>query len=232
MNKFYRMFLGVCLLAVSLQGSAAEVSGKILLATDYVFRGISQTSENPSVQANFHLTGAKGFYAGIAAANVNYDGSIELGFYAGYANSITEALDFDISVAHYNYPDDAAGGGWESTYDELYGSLSFKGLTLGFAWSPDFTLESGTATYLYATYAYALPKDFMLSFHYGYQSVDKPERYGTPDRADYSIGVTKSFKEVDLSLAWHDTDISSAECYDPPDDTCSSRVVLALSKSF
>ena len=97
--------------------------------------------------------------------------------------------------------------------------MSFKGLTFGLAYSPDFYLESGDALYTYVDYELELPNEFGLSFHIADQSIDK-----AMDFNDYSIGVSKSVAGVDLSLTWHDTDLSKSEC---GSDICESRVVLA-----
>ncbi|MBL4679778.1 MAG: hypothetical protein JKY88_03515 [Pseudomonadales bacterium] len=230
MNK-----LNLCiLLSGSILGSSsalAEMSGNISLGTDYVYRGISQTGGNPTIQGGFDLVSESGLYAGVWASNVGFDGSIEIDLYAGYGGSLSEGLDYDIGVLRYEYPDDGKGTNPESSFNEVYGSLSFSGLTLGVAYSPDFFAESGKATYVYLEYEMSLPNDFGLSFHYGRQSIDDNGAFGTPDYSDYSLAVSKTVSNIDLSLTWFDTDLSSIECFNGSDD-CDARVVFAVGKSL
>ena len=62
------------------------VSGNVALATDYTFRGVSQT-DGPAVQGGFDATfGDSGFYLGTWASNINFGGGsdLELDVYGGY----------------------------------------------------------------------------------------------------------------------------------------------------
>jgi uncharacterized protein (TIGR02001 family) len=165
-----------------------------------------------------------GFYVGTWASNVAFDGSVEIDVYAGFGGSINDDLGYDIGVLAYMYPDDGQDGNPDSNFNEIYGSLSFKGLTFGLAYSPDFFLESGDALYTYVDYELELPNEFGLSFHFADQSIDKALDYN-----DYSIGVSKSVAGLDLSVTWHDTDLSKSEC---GGDYCESRIVLAIGKSL
>ena len=57
--------------------------GNVTLTSDYVFRGISQTDENPSIQGGFDISGDL-LYAGVWGSNANYDGaSGEFDIYLG-----------------------------------------------------------------------------------------------------------------------------------------------------
>ncbi len=232
MNKLSGILLGSALLLGSMSAYAVEISGNVALASDYVYRGISQTSENPAIQGGFDIEGENGLYVGVWASNVDFDGSIEIDVYAGYAGSFSEEVEYDIGILRYEYPDDAQGGAPDSSFNEVYASVSYKGATLGFAYSPDFFFESDKATYVYLDYELGLPNDFTLSFHYADQSIDDNAAFGTPDYAEYSVGVSKTIADIDFALTWHDTDLSGTECFGGPDDICEARVVFGLSKSL
>ena len=233
MNKLSGIILGSSLLLGSVSAYAVEISGNVALASDYVYRGISQTTENPAIQGGFDVVGESGLYIGVWASNVDFDGSIEIDVYAGYGGSFNEEIEYDVGILRYEYPDDAQGvGASESSFNEFYASVSYKGATLGFAYSPDFFLESDKSTYVYLDYELGLPNELSLSFHYADQSIDNNAAFGTPDYADYSIGLAKSFADIDFSLTWYDTDLSGTECFGGPDDICEARVVFGLSKSL
>ena len=232
MNRLYRVLIGSSLLCGSALAGAAEVSGNLSLLSDYVYRGISQTSENPAIQGGFDIAGESGAYAGVWASNVDFDGSVEIDLYAGYAGSITEEVEFDVGFLRYEYPDDGQDGAPDSSFNEFYASVGFNGFTLGLAYSNDFFYESDRATYVYLDYEVGLPNGFGLSLHYGDQSIDDNEQFGTPDYAEYSVGLSKSFAAMDMSLTWHGTDLSGEDCFGAPDDICESRIVFGLSKSL
>jgi uncharacterized protein (TIGR02001 family) len=229
MNKLRTTLMGAGLLLASATAFGAEISGNVALATDYVYRGISQTNEEATIQGGFDVEGEAGFYAGVWASNIAFDGSVEIDVYAGYAGEFTEDLGFDVGVLHYEYPNDA--GPNDSSFDEVYGSLGYKDLTVGINYSNDFYFESGTATYFYIDYALSLPNDFGLGFHYGDQSISDNDTLGVPDYADYSVSLSRTWADIDFALTWFDTDLSSNECFGGSDN-CDSRVVFGLSKSL
>jgi len=224
------ILLGLTVFLVSLSAQA-EVSGNVSIGTDYVYRGISQTSENPTIQGGFDIEEESGFYAGIWASNVSFDGSVEIDIYAGYGGEFVNGATFDIGLLRYEYPDDGNGGAPDSSFNEIYFSISFKTLTLGAAYSPEFFAETEHATYIYLDYELALPDDYSLAFHIGDQSIDDNTGFGTPDYNDYSIALSKSVVGLDFSLIWYDTDLSSSEC-SGGDGICDSRVVFAIGKSL
>ncbi len=227
--KELKILVAGCMLVGASAAYGASVSGNVSLASDYVYRGISQTNEEATIQGGFDVEGESGFYAGVWASNIAFDGSIEIDVYAGFGGQINDDLGYDVGVLHYDYPNDA--GPNDSSFEEIYGSLSYKDLTVGVAYSPDFFFESDTATYVYIDYSLGLPNDFGLGFHYGNQSIDDNATFGTPNYADYSISLSKTLAEIDFSLTWFDTDLSSKECFGGG-KVCESRVVFGLSKSL
>jgi uncharacterized protein (TIGR02001 family) len=233
------------LMATSVQ--AFETSANVTLATDYKFRGISQTDTSPAVQGGFDVAFDSGFYVGMWGSNVDFAKSLELDFYGGYGGDITEDLSFDVGVIYYDYP------GTEDTvrtfetveddYTELYGSLSFGDATVGVAYSDDYYLETGEFWYIYGDYSFSLPYEMTLDLHYGYNSFEydsndsklkDAERAflsdGEDSYSDYSITIGKSWQGLDFSLSWIDTDLDDEECFDT--SWCDSSVVFAISKSL
>jgi uncharacterized protein (TIGR02001 family) len=73
MNKF-GMLIGAAVAALAMSGTAnAETtySGNVALSTDYAFRGISQTGEDPAVSGGFDVTHGQ-FYAGTWASTIDF----------------------------------------------------------------------------------------------------------------------------------------------------------------
>jgi uncharacterized protein (TIGR02001 family) len=229
MNKLKMTLLGGLLLLASSGAYAAELSGNVTLTSDYVYRGISQTNEEAAIQGGFDVEGDSGLYVGVWASNIAFDGSVEIDVYAGFAGDVNEDIGFDIGVLHYDYPNNA--GPNDSNFDEIYGSLSYRDLTVGAAYSNDFFFESGRSTYVYVDYSLPLPNEFGLDLHYANQSIDDNATFGTADYDEYAIALTRTIVDIDFSLTLYDTDLNSNGCFGGS-NLCESRVVFGLSKSL
>ncbi|OUS17548.1 hypothetical protein A9Q88_03000 [Gammaproteobacteria bacterium 50_400_T64] len=227
---------------------AAEVSGNVSMTSDYRFRGISQTDTQLAVQGGFDFAFDNGIYIGTWGSNVDFANSLELDYYVGYAGDLTEDVSFDVGYIYYDYPgtDDTPrtlNSDAEDDYAEIYASVSVADFTLGFAYSDDYYLETGEFYYIYGDYSFALPNDISLDLHYGYndfefsstdsKAKDAEQAFltdGADSYSDYSIGVSKAFAGVDLSLTWVDTDLDKKECFG--ENFCDSTVVFAISKDL
>ena len=75
MNKLKEIIIGGgILLSAVASVNADELSGNVAIGTDYVYRGISQTEEEATIQGGFDWTSENGLYAGIWASNIAFDG--------------------------------------------------------------------------------------------------------------------------------------------------------------
>ena len=100
--------------------SFAAVSANVAFASDYVWRGMTQ-SDGPAIQGGFDFEAESGFYAGIWGSNVNFsDGAgSELDYYFGYGFSVGD-LGIDIGYVAFDYPKNTIG-------------LDFEEIVLGFS---------------------------------------------------------------------------------------------------
>lgn len=211
-------------------------SGNIALTTDYRFRGISQTDEDPAVQGGFNLNHESGFYAGVWASNLDFnDGdqaSIEIDVFGGYSAKFNDDLGYDLGFITYIYP----GADTASDYDytEVYAGLTYKVFSLKYYYSPEFFFETGDAGYIDATANLSLPADFGLLLHAGHQSIDENANFGTPDYLDYRIGVNKKLAGFGFDLSYIDTNIDDDECFAGTANTdfCDGTVVFTVSRSL
>ena len=215
----------------------AEISGNVALTTDYRFRGISQTNRNPAIQGGFDWAHDSGFYLGTWGSNVDFAGSLELDYYGGYAGNINDNLAFDVGAIYYDYP----GGGGNIEFWEIHGGLSGDlgpvSLSGMVSYSNDYFDSTGTAFYYDLGASYELPAEFSLSAHYGYQTIDdgsiKDDGFFSSDEDDYqdwSIGVSRSFMDLDFDLSYIDTNLGKSDCFGSK--VCDSTVVFSISKSL
>jgi uncharacterized protein (TIGR02001 family) len=200
--------------------SAVELSGDVTFASDYAFRGISQTEEAPALQGGLSLSDESGFYLSVWGSNVDFlaEGTLELDVMLGWSGAINDEWSTDVGIMRYGYPNAEING---SNFYELYGSLSYKDLTFGLAYSDDYYANSGNYYYLYANYAYALTDSLSLDLHVGQNEYDD----SSSSYLDWSIGLSTEVLGAGLSLAYIDTDIDDLYLAD-------SRVVFSISKSF
>jgi len=212
-NKIFYCLLATTLLlgapVVSAEDSPHEFSANVALSTDYRFRGISQTTEDPALSGGFDYSYSPiGFYAGVWASNLDFgedtsanpalvdDADLEIDFYGGFAGDLN-GIGWDIGGLYYYYPGSDTGPGVaDYDYFEVYGSLGYDfgsfNIGGGVNYSPDYFFESGDATYVYGDVGVPLPvAGLNLAGHVGHQWIDDNAQFGTPDYTDWIIGLSK-----------------------------------------
>lgn len=196
-------------------------------ASDYVFRGISQTDEKAQVfgGADATFAGGKG-YAGVWASNVDFNNgtNAEVDVYGGFKPT-AGPVTFDLGVIYYGYIGSPSGS--HQPYVEFKGAASVPAgpLTLGAAvyYSDEFFGKTGKATYYEVNAAYAIPDSkFSLSGALGHQKVVGPLDYST-----WNIGATAALTDhLSADLRYWDTDEHGfGKIY-------GSRVVIGLKATF
>jgi uncharacterized protein (TIGR02001 family) len=211
------------------EDGAHSVTANVLLGSDYVFRGISQTDNNPTIQGGLDYGHASGLYVGTWASNVDFgsgdDSTSEFNLYGGFASEIGDTgIGYDIGALRYYYP--GTGGG--ADFNEVYGSLSYSYFSFGIAHSGNFLNSGEDGTYYNLGFEYSLPYDMTLMASIGYQDMDSDigESY-----KDYLIGVSKTMFDLDFALTWTDTD-SDGEDFAGDDDLVDNIFAFSVSKTF
>ncbi|MCX4186590.1 TorF family putative porin [Methylophaga sp. OBS4] len=212
---------------------AHSTSASVALGSDYMWRGYSQTDNEPAISGSFDYGHSSGFYAGTWASNVDFalgddQAHIEVDVYAGFANEIGDTgIGYDLGVLRFIYPG-TDGGDW----NEVYGSLSYSYFSIGVAHSSDVYGSSEKGTYYSAGFDYDLPYGLALSAGLGYYDYDE-DVFG-PDAedsaTDYRIGLSKEFVGFGFDLTYTDTDSDGEELYG--DNIADGRLVFTVSKSM
>lgn len=206
MNLFHRGSLVLGLLGVA--GAAqAGISSTWTLTNDYDFRGQSQSSKDPALQASLDYAHDSGFYAGAWASNVDFGDDVidyELDVYAGFTRTIeSSGITWDAGLVTYNYPDES-----DANYFEGYASIAKDWWKAKLWYSPDyggdFTSGNTEAYYIEANGTWALPQNFSLLAHIGYADGDYWD--ASDAQTDFSIGVGYSINNFDLAVKYVDTD--------------------------
>jgi uncharacterized protein (TIGR02001 family) len=129
----------VALLSLAAVGHAQGLGGSLGLATDDVFRGLSQNKGRLSPQADLHELLGQGF-AGVSAQAVRRGGNgalrAELIAYAGYQYRFSNDWSGRVTLRHYDYPGNSLRSRYD--YDELGLSVGWRErLILSAIASPD-----------------------------------------------------------------------------------------------
>jgi len=203
-------------------------TGTITATSDYNWRGVTQTSQDPALQGSVDYSMENGFYAGAWASNVDFgdccDEEVEVDLYTGFSGG--ETVTWDVGFIYYWYP-----GAEDLDFPEVYASVGYEWVEAKLSYSSDFANYSEQAWYLEGNAAYELPANFGLEAHIGYSTGDGiEEAYGQDDYFDWSVGVTYALKNFNLGLKY--VDGSDLETLDgTPDDVSSSEGVVIFSVS-
>jgi uncharacterized protein (TIGR02001 family) len=206
-------------LASAQASSPHTVSGNLGIVTDYRYRGISQTFEQPAVQGGIDYSHSSGFYLGNWNSNVSGisfpDGSIEMDFYGGYkfgAGPVT----LDVGLLQYYYPNVKYAGTEKADTLEAYIGVGWKFLTAKYSMSTTDLFginsisnanctdtDSKGSGYLDISASYEIMPKLTLIGHIGNQTIEncKPLDY-----TDWKIGVTYDVSGWLLGLTYVDTD--------------------------
>ena len=101
---------------------ASSLSVNAALSTDYVFRYISQTFEDPAFSGGVDWDSGSGFYLGVWGSNVDFgdDARLEMDFYGGYSFETSGELSVDVGLIDYEY----FGNQANDNYFEVFGSIA------------------------------------------------------------------------------------------------------------
>jgi uncharacterized protein (TIGR02001 family) len=228
-------------------GLTATITGTY--ASDYLFRGISQTRSRMAYQATGEVEHSSGVYVGAFISNVRFAGTDarqEVDVFGGYRFTAFDTK-FDFGVIGYLYPGYTAppGGVTALDYFEAYAKVSREvgPVTLlgTLAGSPNFFGRTGTGIYIEGGADWKTGVwDLTLGGRVGYQWIENNPRFGTPDYAWWSIALTREFPiervgTIVASVGYYQTSISQGRCAplaSGGQDICGARALGSISFRF
>jgi uncharacterized protein (TIGR02001 family) len=228
----------------------AEITGTAAITSDYDFRGVSLSDEDPAIQASIDYAHDSGFYASLWGSNIDYgpdyDGTIEIDLGLGLAGETEIGIGWDVGLVYYTYPDsDASPAKFEiEDYGEAYLGGSYKMFDAKVWYTDDYGDTGDEAWYTELNASFELPAGLTLDLHVGQsfgdywdaiadEVEDDLETTGIDgDYTDWSIGLGYTVSNVDLSLRYVDTDTDSALEVNSGAFANDSRVVFTVSTSF
>ncbi len=254
MNK---LTLAIAILAVFM-GSVAQaeeaapapehvVAYNVGATSDYRFRGISQSGNDPAVFAGVDYTHSPtGFYVGAWASTIKWikdskatSGSYELDIYGGKRGQVGEFA-YDVGLISYNYPGNTLKAVTRANANtvEAFAQIGYSFATLKYSyaltnfigWGPD----TDGSDYLDLSLNPEIKDGYILNLHVGHQRV-KNYNNGLANYTDWKVGVTKDYGVVVGALAVGGTDADkSTTGYNVGGKGYlgDTKLVLTLTKNF
>ncbi|SEK09215.1 TorF family putative porin [Achromobacter sp. NFACC18-2] len=200
--------------------SRYTLTANVTLASQYRYRGLMQTNNQPAIQGGFDLAHASGFYIGnwnssiswLDDSNSDVSAPVEMDFYGGYKGNIVEGVPVDLGVLQYYYPGDFPSGYTSPDTTELYAGIGYG--PMSFKYSIALTNLFGFADSKYSQY-FDLSGNFdtglwglTVNAHVGRQIVRNVDN---GSYTDWKLGLTKDFGDgLSVSLAYLDTNADRA----------------------
>jgi len=234
--------------SVAMAEDASPLSVNVGFTTDYIFRGISQTSASPAIQGGIDYAHESGFHAGVWASNISWisdfnpgvgvSSSLEVDTYLGFGNSFAEDFSYDVGYVRYNYPGSFPAGFTKADTDEIYGSLGYKWFTAKYSYGLGKFLGVADAkgtNYLELNASVPLADSgFSIDAHIGKQTY-KGAAAVPATYSDYKLAVAKDIGDYSFSLAYSDTNSTSGfytTAAPTSKDLARATVALSVSRSF
>lgn len=208
------------------------------IASDYNFRGISQSDRGVSPAAYFELqynTASFGqIYVGIGALGVDFasafgfsDPAAEVDIYAGLRKS-WGPLSVDVGYLYYWYPKEI----FNTDFEEVYVKAAYAvtpnftiGASVFYAFDLlNFSLFTGgndvRAIYTSLTAKWVTPWTYngvgsFISGELAYNDIERNAAIHAidPSYVYYNAGVALTYKALTLDFRFHGTDMNAAECF-------------------
>lgn len=198
----------------------ADIEANFGVTSNYVWRGVTQSLNDPSISGGIDYTNENGFYAGTWIGSIDFGsgGGTENDYYFGYGGESGD-FGYDVGYIYYNYP---ASGFEDSDFGEIYANGSYAGFDFGIAYTIHSEVADGSLfdtgdIYFHAGYGFELSNDYSLGLTYGYYDFD------AGGDSDYA------FVQADLSKGDFTLSVSKAGDRSGDDDT---KVFVSWGTSF
>lgn len=183
-----------------------DLSGSLTRTSDYVFRGISQTDEDPTLQAGVKLSHRSGLYASLWGSHVEYGETIgadaEIDYVIGWSGDVADGLAVDVNLTRYEYL--GTSDEVDLDYSELIGMLTWKSnywFQLGY--SNDVFASGRSGTYVQLGTRWLFADAWRLETLAGYYFLDNV--YGR-SYSHAQLSVVHAWKQLELRASAHLTD--------------------------
>jgi uncharacterized protein (TIGR02001 family) len=172
-------------------------------ATNYIFRGVSQTEDHPAVFGGGRVTDGD-FYAGAGIENVDFHNSTEAEYdLSGGWTPLVGGFKLDLGMLRYGYIDEPAHTHIDTVDFKAMASHDFGPATfaVGVYYTPNFFGAGRDGIYFEGRGAYRITDGLTASGAVGRQTVD-----GGLDHTTWNIGLGYAItKNIGVDFRYYDT---------------------------
>jgi uncharacterized protein (TIGR02001 family) len=186
----------------------AQVSGRVAWVSDYRFRGVSLSQEQPAVQLSLNFDTADGWYAGAFASSVKLrpEGGPHVQWltYAGYARRLTDSLHWEAGAEYVAFVGDS-----RYDYPEIYVGLVADHVSARLYYARHYFDDEASVLYLEANGSWPVSTHVRLFAHVGWlrrNGIDESPYESDHEHIDTRAGVGLTVRQFDLQLAWVGSD--------------------------
>lgn len=194
--------------------------------SEYMFRGLSQTDDQPALQAGAGYSWSNGLYVGAWASNVDFGDSTdaEVDGFIGWNGDLGETTNLDVQLIRYEYVGQPSAVDY--AYNELVGKLTFnEQYTVTLGYTNDYLNSDTDSLYTAVGGSWELGHDYNLTAGVGYTTVDD-DISSENGYLDYSVGVNRDFGPVNISLGYVGTDGKAEDIFG--EDVAEDKFVLTF----
>ncbi|MCB1690139.1 MAG: TorF family putative porin [Halioglobus sp.] len=223
------------------------LSASAAFATDYMFRGVSQTMNDPAVHASFDYTHDNGLFAGIWGSNVDNMDAVdggpeddeadqEIDVYIGYGGALNDAWSMDITAIHYIFPGTASGFDLDWTELQL-GAHYREYVSLLIAYSDEVFNLDDQGIYYGISGSYPLANNGRLPVADSIRLTASAGYYDLDDAlddsyVDWSVGLEADFGMFTARLAYLGADSSGDDLLGGGEDKADGRFMLSITATL
>ncbi|MCF6437102.1 TorF family putative porin [Pseudoalteromonas sp. MMG022] len=219
-------------LALASTHAAANWSTTVTAASDYTFNGVSQTQNDPALQASLDYAFDDGLYAGTWASNVDFGGdtNLEWDAYLGKYVTLNDNWSVDYGIAYYTYHGDSNSS--DGNYPEIYSKFGYTN-SLGhtefnFWYSWDYFGTGAGHTIAMVAHSVEIAKGHTLRASFDVSNSLDGEKYmwdaGDKSYHHYRLAYQTSYEGFNFEVAAENTSLDY--------DTADERIVLSVSRTF
>ena len=210
---------------------SANWSTTITAASDYTFNGVTQSDNDPAIQASLDYAFDSGVYAGAWASNVDFgdDTDFELDAYLGKYVQLTDTVSADYGIAYYTYQGNNSDGNYAEAYTKFGYASEYGQTELNFWYSWDYfgTGAGHVISMIAHTFEIDTNHDIRASFDISNSLDGEKWAWDVNQKKSYKhyrLAYQTSYEGFGIEIAAEDTSLD----YDYADE----RIVLAISRTF
>jgi uncharacterized protein (TIGR02001 family) len=210
----------------------AQVTGSATLVTDYRFRGVSLSDDQPAAQLalGYDLPGT-GWYAGglMSTVRIETQRGEQLLAYAGFAQRLTPNLSWEAGVSYTRFTTHES-----YAYAEAYAGLTYKQLVARVYYAPNYFNAGDPVLYAELNDSRTLVGKWYVFAHLGYSRLNGyvADYHTSRFRSDIKTGLGLALAPCDIRLSWSTAHGAPNGIYGYPTGAGATRDAWILSVSY